>query len=297
MIRPPLKSPGALLRQQMTEGIVVMPGAFNALSALTAYESGAKAAYLSGGAMTNCHLGAPDIGLMTLNEMAEIAARSCQAAPIPMICDADTGFGESWNVVRTIIEMERAGLAGIHLEDQVMPKRCGHLDGKALITRDAMEEKIRAAVSAKKDPSFLIIARTDARGVEGLDSAVERAKAYIQAGADAIFPEGLSSEEEFAEFRSKVEVPLLANMTEFGRTPLISATKFEELGYQMVIYPVSAMRVMLKSIQDFYVDLLAAGTQADWIEKMRTRAELYEIIDYQDYQGAEVTWSEKQSSS
>lgn len=297
MIRPPLESPGTLLRQQMAEGIVVMPGAFNALSALTAYKSGAKAVYLSGGAMTNCHLGAPDIGLMTLDEMADIAARSCQAAPIPMICDADTGFGESWNVVRTVIEMERAGLAGIHLEDQVMPKRCGHLDGKALITRDAMEEKIRAAVSAKRDPDFLIIARTDARNVEGLSSAVERAKAYIQAGADAIFPEGLSTEEEFAEFRTKVDVPLLANMTEFGRTPLISAKRFEELGYQMVIFPVSAMRVMLKSIQDFYSDLLSTGTQADWIEKMRTRAELYEIIDYQDYQGAEVTWSENLPSS
>lgn len=297
MIRPPLDSPGTLLRKQMAEGIVVMPGAFNALSALTAYKSGAKAVYLSGGAMTNCHLGAPDIGLMTLNEMADIAARSCQAAPIPMICDADTGFGESWNVVRTVIEMERAGLAGIHLEDQVMPKRCGHLDGKALITRDAMEEKIRAAVSAKRDPDFLIIARTDARNVEGLSSAVERAKAYIQAGADAIFPEGLSTEEEFAEFRTKVDVPLLANMTEFGRTPLISAKRFEELGYQMVIFPVSAMRVMLKSIQDFYSDLLSTGTQSDWIEKMRTRADLYEIIDYQDYQGAEVTWSENLPSS
>jgi methylisocitrate lyase len=297
MIRPPLESPGTLLRLQMSEGIVVMPGAFNALSALTAYKSGAKAVYLSGGAMTNCHLGAPDIGLMTLNEMADIAARSCQAAPIPMICDADTGFGESWNVVRTIIEMERAGLAGIHLEDQVMPKRCGHLDGKALITRDAMEEKIRAAVSAKRDPNFVIIARTDARDVEGLEAAVERAKAYIQAGADAIFPEGLSTEEEFADFRSKVDVPLLANMTEFGRTPLISAKRFEELGYQMVIFPVSAMRVMLKSIQDFYSDLLSTGTQAEWIEKMRTRAELYEIIDYQDYQGAEITWSENLPSS
>lgn len=297
MIQPPLESPGTLLRQQMSEGIVVMPGAFNALSALTAYKSGAKAVYLSGGAMTNCHLGAPDIGLMTLNEMAEIAARSCQAAPIPMICDADTGFGESWNVVRTVIEMERAGLAGIHLEDQVMPKRCGHLDGKALITKDAMEEKIRAAVSAKRDPSFMIIARTDARNVEGMGAAVERAKAYIQAGADAIFPEGLSTEDEFADFRSKVDVPLLANMTEFGRTPLISAQRFKELGYQMVIFPVSAMRVMLKSIQDFYSDLLSTGTQAEWIEKMRTRAELYEIIDYQDYQGAEVTWSENLPSS
>lgn len=297
MIQPPLASPGALLRAQMERGIVCLPGAFNALSALAAWKSGAQAVYLSGGAMTNCHLGAPDIGLMSLNEMAEIAARSCQAAPVPMICDADTGFGESWNVVRTVIEMERAGLAGIHLEDQVMPKRCGHLDGKALISAEAMEEKIRAAVSAKRDPSFLIIARTDARNVEGMDSAVDRGKRYVKAGADVIFPEGLGSEQEFAEYRSRVEGPLLANMTEFGRTPLISVKKFGELGFQMVIFPVSAMRVMLKSIQDFYSDLLATGTQADWMEKMRTRAELYDLIDYSDYQGAEVTWTENRPST
>lgn len=247
--------------------------------------------------MTNCHLGAPDIGLMTLNEMAEIAARSCQAAPVPMICDADTGFGESWNVVRTVIEMERAGLAGIHLEDQVMPKRCGHLDGKALITSDAMEEKIRAAVAAKRDPSFLVIARTDARNVEGFDSAVARAKRYIEAGADVIFPEGLGSEDEFAAFRKAVESPLLANMTEFGRTPLITVEQFGQLGYQLVIFPVSAMRVMLKSIQDFYTDLLRTGTQTSWISGMRTRAELYDLIDYSDYQGAEVTWSENRPST
>lgn len=283
MIQPPLASPGKALREQWESGIVVMPGAFSALSALAAYKQGAKAVYLSGGAITNNLLGVPDIALVTLNEMAGVAAQATQVAPVPMVCDADTGFGEAWNVVRTVIEMERAGLAGIHLEDQVMPKRCGHLDGKDVITREAMTSKIRAAVEAKRDPNFVIIARTDARGVEGLDAAIDRAKAYVDAGADAIFPEGLVSEEEFEAFRSAVKAPLLANMTEFGKTPLISATRFGELGYQMVIFPVTALRVMLKAIEEFYADLLETGTQAGWMEKMRTRAELYETIDYPDY--------------
>lgn len=297
MIRPPLSSPGATLRELMSEATLCLPGAFNALSALAAFKAGAKAVYLSGGAMTNCHLGAPDIGLMTLGEMSEIAARACQAAPIPIICDADTGFGESWNVSRTVIEMERAGLAGIHLEDQVMPKRCGHLDGKSLISPDAMEEKIRAAIAARRDPSFLIIARTDAASVEGMEAAIKRARGFIQAGADVIFPEGLASEDEFQEFRKAVPGPLLANMTEFGRTPLLSVADFERLGYQLVIFPVSAMRVMLKAVEEFYASLLLEGTQAGWLSRMKTRAELYDLIDYSDYQTAEVKWTENQAST
>ena len=296
MIRPPLSSPGSELKALMKEGTLCLPGAFNALSALAAYKAGAKGVYLSGGAITNCHLGAPDIGLMALNEMAETAARACQAAPIPMICDADTGFGEAWNVARTVIEMERAGLAGIHIEDQVMPKRCGHLDGKALISSEAMEEKIRAAIAAKRDSSFQIIARTDAAGVEGMSAAIKRANSYIQAGADVIFPEGLTSEGEFAEFRQSVPGPLLANMTEFGRTPLLSVADFEKLGYQLVMFPVSAMRVMLKAVEDFYSSLLLTGTQADWIGRMRTRAELYDLIDYSSYQESGVSWTESQTS-
>lgn len=283
MLHAPLVSPGQILRDQFKQGIVVMPGAFSALSALAAVKQGAKAVYLSGGAMTNNHVGVPDIALASLNEFADIAAKACQVAPVPMICDADTGFGESWNTARTVIEMERAGLAGIHLEDQVSPKRCGHLDGKDVIARDHMETKIRAAVSAKRDPSFMIIARTDARGVEGLDAAIDRAKAYVQAGADAIFPEGLLTQAEFEAFRKGVDAPLLANMTEFGKTPLISASEFESLGYQMVIFPVTALRVMLKAIEEFYADLLATGTQAGWIDKMRTRQELYETLGYADY--------------
>ena len=283
MIRPPIDRPGQKLREMMKAGTVVMPGAFSAFSALAACNQGAKAVYLSGGAMTNSELGVPDIGLATLDDFTRIATHACQAAPVPIICDADTGFGEIWNVRRTVIEMERAGLAGIHIEDQVNPKRCGHLDGKELISCADMDLKIAAAVEAKSDKSFLIFARTDARGVEGLDSAIERAKSYVDAGADGIFPEGLTSEDEFAALRSAIDVPLLANMTEFGKTPLIPASKFEELGYEIVIFPVTALRVVLKTLREFYGDLLETGTQADWMNKMATRAELYEELEYDQY--------------
>ena len=291
MIHAPLDRPGQQLRDMMARGTVVMPGAFSALTALAAYKQGAKAVYLSGGAVTNNLVGVPDIALVTLEEMAGTAARACQVAPVPVVCDADTGFGEVWNVVRTIVEMERAGLAGVHLEDQVSPKRCGHLDGKDVVPRQQMEAKLRAAASAKREPSFLVIARTDARGVEGMDGALDRAKAYVQAGADAVFPEGLTSEAEFAAFREAVDVPLLANMTEFGKTPLIPASRFAELGYQMVIFPVTALRVMLKAVEDFYAELLATGTQAGWMDKMRTRAELYDTVDYDAFTRQDAEWS------
>lgn len=291
MIHAPLENPGGQLRQMMREGIVVMPGAFSALSARAAVGQGAKAVYLSGGAITNNLLGVPDIALTTLNEMSGVAAQACQVASVPIICDADTGFGEAWNTVRTVIEMERAGLAGIHLEDQISPKRCGHLEGKDVISAEQMEGKLRAAVASKRNPDFLIIARTDARNVEGLESAIDRAKRYVDAGADAIFPEGLISEAEFEQFRKAVDVPLLANMTEFGKTPLIRAAQFQELGYQMVIFPVTALRVMLKAIEEFYGDLLATGTQAGWMDKMRTRQELYDTIAYADYTNQDQRWN------
>lgn len=291
MIRPALTEPGAQLRKMMSEGIVVMPGAFSPLSAMAAAKQGAKAVYLSGGAVTNNLLGVPDIAMISLDEMSGVAARSCQVAPVPIISDADTGFGDVWNTVRTVIEMERAGLAGIHLEDQVSPKRCGHLDGKDVISRQDMERKIRAAVDAKQNQSFVIIARTDAKGVEGLDSAIDRANAYVDAGADAVFPEGLASEEEFAAFRERVKAPLLANMTEFGKTPLITAKRFEELGYQMVIFPVTSLRVMLKAIEEFYAELLETGTQARWMDKMRSRAELYDTIGYAEYTKQDQDWA------
>ncbi len=290
MIHAPLSSPGKLLRDQMSQGIVVMPGVYNALSAIAAYKEGAKSLYISGGATTNALLGVPDIALMTQGEFSDQASKICQVAPVPIISDADTGFGETWNVVRTVVEMERAGLAGIHLEDQVSPKRCGHLEGKQLISAEQMASKLRAAVDTRRDPSFMIIARTDARGVEGIAGAVARAKLYVDAGADAIFPEGLESEEEFGQFREATSVPLLANMTEFGKTPLIPAARFEQLGYNMVIFPVTALRVTLKAIRSFYADLLEHGTQEGWMDRMSTRDELYQVIDYPGYTARDSSW-------
>lgn len=275
----------------MSEGTVVMPGVYNALTATLAARAGAQAAYLSGGATTNALLGAPDIALVTLNEMATVAAQCCQAAPLPILSDADTGFGDVWNVTRCVFEMERAGLAGIHIEDQVMPKRCGHLDGKALVAAEDMARKVRAAVEAKRDPNFLILARTDAAGVEGLDAAIDRAKRYVDAGADGIFPEGLQSEEEFAAFRAATDAPLLANMTEFGKTPLIPASRFAELGYQLVIFPVTALRVTVKAVGDFYAELLATGTQAGHMDKMATRKQLYAAVDYEEYEKTDAAWA------
>jgi methylisocitrate lyase len=284
MMQPPLTSPGRVLRERFAKGIVVLPGAYDALSALAAYKAGAEAVYMSGGAMTNAQLGVPDIALMTLTEMSSTVARACQVAPVPVVSDADTGFGAEWSAVRTVIEFERAGCAGIHIEDQVSPKRCGHLDGKAVVATEEMCAKITKAVGAKRDSSFMLIARTDSAAVEGVPSAIERAKAYVDAGADAVFPEGLSSEAEFALFREALSgVPLLANMTEFGKTPLIPAARFHELGYQMVIFPVTALRVSLKAIDGFYADLLKTGTQAQWLDRMVTRDELYERVDYGKY--------------
>ncbi|HVT13906.1 MAG TPA: methylisocitrate lyase [Fimbriimonadaceae bacterium] len=291
MLQPPLPAPGARLREMMSRGIVVMPGVFNAISAVSAYKAGAQALYLSGAGITNANLGVPDIALATLTEFAQVATYVTQVAPVPVISDADTGFGESLNVMRTVVEMERAGLAGIHLEDQMSPKRCGHLDGKSLIEPEAMAAKVRAAVDSKRDSSFLIVARTDARGVEGLGAAIDRAKLYADSGADAIFPEGLASEAEFEAFRKGVGVPLLANMTEFGKTPIIPVSRFGELGYQMVIFPMTAFRVMLKALDESYTELLATGTQAGFLGKMRTRAELYDRIDYPAYEERDKNWA------
>lgn len=272
-----------------------MPGVFNAISAVTAHKAGAKALYLSGAGITNATLGVPDIALATLTEFAQQAAYVTQVANVPVISDADTGFGEALNVARTVIEMERSGLAGIHLEDQVSPKRCGHLDGKTCIPPEEMARKIRAAVASKRDSSFLIVARTDARGVEGLDKAIERARLYEANGADAIFPEGLTSEEEFEAFRAALQVPLLANMTEFGKTPIIPVFRFRELGYQMVIFPMTAFRVMLRALDDTYGELMATGTQAGLMDRMRTRKELYERIDYADYDALDQSWASQNS--
>ncbi len=286
-----MNSPGSELRAVMKQGTVLLPGVFNAISAVSAAKQGAKGLYITGAGITNSGLGVPDIALADLSEFKQVAAAVTSVVNIPVISDADTGFGGVQNVARTVIELERAGLAGIHLEDQLSPKRCGHLDGKTLIEPQDMVSKIRAAVESKRDPDFLVIARTDARGVEGLDAAIERAKAYVQAGADAIFPEGLTSEAEFETFRKSSEVPLLANMTEFGKTPIITLDTFSQLGYEIVIFPMTAFRVMLKALDDTYSELLATGTQQGLLPKMRTRSELYEAIEYSEYDAADKRWA------
>lgn len=287
-------STGKMLREKMSQGTVVLPGVFSAISAKAAAAAGAEGLYISGAGVTNSLLAVPDIALATLTEFAQQATYIVQSAPnLPIISDADTGFGDVHNVARTVIEMERSGLAGIHLEDQLSPKRCGHLDGKGLVTTAEMGAKIRAAVDSRGDPDFLIIARTDARGVEGIDEAIERAKHYVAKGADAVFPEGLGSEAEFEAFRKAIPCPLLANMTEFGKTPIIPASRFADLGYELVIYPQTAFRVMLKAISETYEELIRTGTQSGMLANMRTRAELYDLIDYPGYAERDRIWAEE----
>ncbi len=257
-----------------------MPGVPNALLARQVEQAGFDAVYISGAGLSNFTGGVPDIGLLTLTEVARLAGYAAKAVTIPAIVDADTGFGGAENAARTIDELERAGLAGCHLEDQEFPKRCGHLAGKALIESADMCDKLRAAAAARRDPDFLIIARTDARGVEDFASAVKRAQQYVEAGADAIFPEALQSPEEFRDFAREVRVPLLANMTEFGKSPLLSLGELKDLGYRMVIFPQSALRVAMHATENFLRDLRKHGRQTDWLERMQTRQDLYRLLDY-----------------
>jgi methylisocitrate lyase len=273
-------SKGRRLRALIARGIVAMPGVPNASMARQVERAGFDAVYISGAGLANCTAGLPDVGLLTLNEVAMLAGFIARAVKIPAIVDADTGFGGAENVGRTIYELERAGLAGCHLEDQEFPKRCGHLAGKRLVDTEEMSAKIRAAVTAKRDPDFLLIARTDARAVENFAGAVERANSYVAAGADAIFPEALQSPNEFRDFAREVKAPLLANMTEFGKSPSLSVPELEELGYRMVIFPQSAFRVSMKTTEEFFRALKSAGTPNDWLGRMQTRKELYETLDY-----------------
>jgi methylisocitrate lyase len=268
------------LRDLIAQGIVAMPGVPNASMARQVERAGFDAVYISGAGLANCTAGLPDVGLLTLNEVAMLAGFIAQAVKIPAIADADTGFGGPENVGRTIYELERAGLAGCHLEDQEFPKRCGHLAGKRLVEVAEMTEKIRAAAAAKRDPDFLLIARTDSRALEDFKGAVKRAQAYIEAGADAIFPEALQTKEEFRDFAREVKIPLLANMTEFGKSPSLTVEGLGELGYRMVIFPQSAFRVSMKTTGEFFRALREAGTADGWLHRMQTRKELYETLDY-----------------
>src|SRR6266702_2295106 len=268
------------LRELIAKGAVIMPGVPNAAMARQAERLGFNAVYVSGAGMANATAGVPDIGLLTLTEVAQLAGYIANAIDIPAIVDADTGFGGAENVARTICELEGAGLAGCHIEDQEFPKRCGHLSGKSIVDLEEMTGKIKAAVAARRDPDFLIIARTDARALEDFKGAVRRAQKYVEAGADAIFPEALQSAEEFRDFAKEIKAPLLANMTEFGKSPLLGFNELAGYGYRLIIYPMSAFRVSMKASEEFLRDLQKRGTQSDWIDKMQTRKELYELLDY-----------------
>ena len=268
------------LRELIAQSCIMLPGVPNAAMARQVERVGFDAVYMSGAGMANATAGVPDIGLLTMTEVVRLAGYVANAVNIPAIVDADTGFGGAENVARTIRELEAAGLAGCHIEDQEFPKRCGHLSGKSLVDVDGMIGRIKAAAAARRDKHFLIIARTDSRAVEDFKGAVKRAQKYIEAGADAIFPEALQSAEEFREFAKEVKAPLLANMTEFGKSPLLSFRELADFGYRMVIFPQSAFRVAIKASEEFLRALKKAGTQSGWLDKMQTRKELYELLEY-----------------
>ncbi len=266
----------------------MLPGAFNALTAMQIERAGFGAVYVSGAGIAAAR-GLPDIGLLSMAEVVDDAGTIAQAVAIPALADADTGYGPPLSVMRTVQAFEQAGLAGLHLEDQESPKKCGHLPDKRLVSVAEMAQKIGAAVEARRDPDFLIVARTDARAVEGLDGAVKRARAYADAGADAVFPEALESAEEFKAFaqalkKEGVTVPLVANMTEFGKTPYLTVKEFEALGYRLVLFPVTALRVAARAIEALLEELKSLGTQQRSLDKMQTRQRLYELLRYAEYE-------------
>jgi methylisocitrate lyase len=282
------------LRKQLDEGIVVAPGVYSGVSAIIAEQSGFRAGYLSGSGVAGM-MGLPDLGMTTLTEVADESRKITRITRMPLIVDCDTGFGETINVTRTVRMMEEAGVSAIHIEDQVLPKKCGHLNGKQVIPIEDMESKINAAVQARKNPDFLIIARTDSRSVNGLDEAIERSRLYLEAGADCIFTEALESEEEFREMRKKVPGLLLANMTEFGKTPLLSVKQLDEIGYNMVIFPLTSFRGILKKTEEIYRMLLESGTQRDFINEIMSRKRFYEIIGYSEYEAEDFDLSKRRT--
>jgi methylisocitrate lyase len=272
----------ALRARLATNELLLFPGAFNPLSAKLIQEKGMHGVYISG-AVLSADLGLPDIGLTTLSEVAGRSQQIARMTDLPSLVDADTGFGEPMNVARTIQTLEDAGVAGMHLEDQVNPKRCGHLDGKQVVDLDTAVKRIKAAVEARRDPNFLIMARTDVRGVEGLQAAVDRAKALVDAGADAIFPEAMASLEEFAAVRAAVDVPILANMTEFGKSELFSTSQLADIGINIVIFPVSLLRLAMGAAERGLDTITREGSLTSMLGEMQTRSRLYKVLDYESY--------------
>lgn len=261
---------------------VRFPGAYTPLSTRLIQEQGFDGVYISGAVLAN-ELGFPDIGLTALPEVTQRAGQIARVTDLPCLVDADTGFGEPMNVARTVQELESAGLAGCHIEDQFNPKRCGHLDGKNVVDLPTAVQRIRAAAEARRDPNFLIMARTDIRGVDGLDAATDRARALVDAGADAIFPEAMADLTEFEAMRAAVDVPILANMTEFGKSQLFTADQLQEAGVNMVIYPVTLMRAALGAMERVLDTIRTDGTQEAAVPDMLTRARLYDLVDYNGY--------------
>ncbi len=276
----PIHQRSTRLRQLISQGTVMLPGAFNALSARMIERAGFDAMYASGAVLANSVGGVPDVGLMTLSESRDHVVHMANATTIPILADADTGYGGPENAARTVRALEAAGVSGIHVEDQEFPKRCGHLEGKKLVPVEEFTEKIAAAAAAKSSKDFLLLARTDARGVAGYDEAVRRAHAYLKAGADGIFPEALESREEFARFARDVPTILLANMTEFGKTPMLMVDEFAAMGYRLVIFPVSLQRIAMKAVEEALAALKRERSQRSIVARMQTRQELYDLIDY-----------------
>jgi methylisocitrate lyase len=278
-------SAGARFRQALKdEQPLQVAGTINAYSALLAEKAGFKAIYLSGAGVANASFGMPDLAMTTLGEVCEDIRRISHATEVPLLVDADTGWGGAFMIGRTVREMTRAGAAGCHIEDQVGSKRCGHRPGKALVETPEMVDRIKAAVDGRKDDQFIIMARTDAHAVEGLEAALDRSAAYVAAGADIIFAEALTTIDEYRQFTSAVDVPVLANLTEFGQTPMFTTAELAEAGVGLVLYPLSAFRAMSKAAENVYRALREDGTQKNVIETMQTRMELYDVLGYHEYE-------------
>ncbi|WP_012068643.1 methylisocitrate lyase [Marinomonas sp.] len=278
-------SAGARFRQAVvTQSPLQVVGAVNAYCAMMAEQTGHHAIYLSGGGVANASYGLPDLGMTDLHDVLEDVRRITSASNLPLLVDIDTGFGGAFNITRTIQQMEKAGAAAVHIEDQVQQKRCGHRPNKAIVSQDEMVDRIKACVDARVDDNFVIMARTDALAVEGMESAIERAIACVEAGADMIFPEAMITLDQYKEFVAAVKVPVLANITEFGATPLFSKEELASVGVDLVLYPLSAFRAMNKAALNVYQHLLADGHQRSVVDTMQTRNELYEFLNYHEYE-------------
>lgn len=278
-------SPGAAFRSALAaEQPLQIAGVINAYAALLAQRAGFRALYLSGAGVANASLGLPDLGMTSLEDVLTDARRITGAVPLPLLVDIDTGWGHAFNIGRAVRELARAGVAAVHLEDQVAAKRCGHRPGKELVPAEEMSDRIRAAVAAKPDPEFVVMARTDAAANEGLSGAIARARAYVAAGADAIFAEALTSQEDFRRFSGEVRAPVLANLTEFGRTPALTPAELRSAGVAMALYPLSAFRAMSAAAAEVYAAVRREGTPQALLGRMQTREELYEVLGYHAYE-------------